>query len=88
MRIKKWSQIYESSKHFDKYSIGMYGALPTYDEITSKIIRGEIITSQESELLDDISGYKDIYQITKKWLKDQFNIFKKLSYDDVEDRLV
>ena len=48
---------------------------------------GTIPSASDNELLDRVSGYPNFYNSVSNWLKERFDIFKKYSYEDMEDRL-
>lgn len=55
--------------------------------IISIIQSGKEPNVYEKKVLDDISEYQNLYDVTKNWLKEKFVIFKKYNIEDIEDRL-
>lgn len=59
-----------------------------FRRIATNIENGTEPNISEILRLNSISEYENFYQITKKWVEDKFRIFKKYSYEDMEDRLL
>lgn len=56
--------------------------------VVNKIqVRGIEPSEEDKKIIDDIVGYENLYEVTKEWLRDKFNVFKKYDYEDMEDRL-
>lgn len=75
-----------SLKSLDPYKIGI--EQNTIITIIDKLQNGIEITEEDKKELDRISEYDNLYNTIEKWLQNIFNIFKKHSYEDIEDRLV
>ena len=96
----KWIKTYEnfnaifSDRHdsnrnlrpLQQYRIGPEQGIIT--GIIDKLQNGIDITEEDKKELDRISGYDNLYDIVEKWLEKIFNVFRKHSYEDIEDRLV
>ena len=56
--------------------------------IIDKLQNGIEITEEDKKELDRIAEYDNLYNVVEKWLGEIFNIFRKHSLIDIEDRMV
>lgn len=86
-KFESFDEIYKRKKKGEDYfQIDEYNEFKKIVSIIRSTYKDP--NDYDKERLDEISGYKNLYDNTKEWIISLFKFFNKYSIEEIEDRLL